>query len=364
MTFTKQSSESFLQSLLWSAGATDLFELLPCAIAIWQPDGVLCFLNARATHLTGFSDDELNGNPSLWVNRIDPADREPYSAAWEKLRAGERIVNCDYRFSPKDSGKKIWLRDVSVSHQDSRGEVQCIISCCADITDLKVENSKSYRPKKKGALTLAIGELVHEIQNDIQTISMELDLMQLEGDISPAYQPLVKRMDRFNELIQELRENTSPAREQWTQGNPGAVLEDVVHHMEDELRGQGICFRLVRRTPIPLVKLDLRQFRRAIETIIEFSRSLLPQGGELRAEVGLTNSDGQNYIEITLATSSVYSIPLNGKEGLQPLLQVNDQQAGVDLSLAYQILRRHQGKVLFRRENPRRGQVTILLKVR
>ncbi|MBI2352210.1 MAG: hypothetical protein HYV00_12180 [Deltaproteobacteria bacterium] len=48
----------------------------------------------------------------------------------------------------------------------------------------------------------------------------------------------------------------------------------------------------------------------------------------------------------------------------RPFLRVNNHQVGLGITLAHQILRRHQGNILFQKENPQRGLFTILLKVR
>ena len=353
-----------MRSAFQGIEATDVLESLPCAIAIWQGDGVLSFLNCRAKHLTGFSDDDFQRSPSLWISRIDPADRDLFSAAWKKLVEGERIACCDYHFLPKENGNKIWLREVSVSYQDSHGSVQRIISNYTDITDLTVGDSKSYKTSRRETLASAIDGLVHEIQNDLQAINMELDLMQLEGDVAPAYQPLIKRMEHFNKLIQELKEGLLPSKVQFGPGNPEAILQDAFRDMENELRDQAIRSRVVRRTPIPSVQIDLRQFRSAVKRIIEFCRSLLPRGGEIVAEVGLTNFEGQRHIEIKLAASSLCASALEERDGLQPFVLVNERQASLGLALAYQVLRRQHGKVFFQRESPQRGLFTILLKVR
>jgi hypothetical protein len=48
---------------------------------------------------------------------------------------------------------------------------------------------------------------------------------------------------------------------------------------------------------------------------------------------------------------------------VRPILQVDNHQAGLNIALARQILRRYRGRILFLKENPQRVAFTILLKV-
>jgi K+-sensing histidine kinase KdpD len=97
---------------------------------------------------------------------------------------------------------------------------------------------------------------------------------------------------------------------------------------------------------------------------MEFSRALLPKGGELEIEAGLQEIGGERYVVLKVASSSATSLEVEEKDAFRPFLRVNNHQVGLGITLAHQILRRHQGNILFRKENPQRGLFTILLKVR
>ena len=97
--------------------------------------------------------------------------------------------------------------------------------------------------------------------------------------------------------------------------------------------------------------------------MIEFSRALLPHGGELEVEAGLQVIDGQRYVELQVASSSATSLAVEEKDVFRPFLRINNRQIGLSLALTRQILSRHQGKISFQKENPRRGLFTILLRV-
>lgn len=363
------STESAHDDASWQLKATpaaikSVLEMLPCAVALWMPNHFLCFLNYHVTQLTGFSDRDFQLDPSLWVSRIDPRDRGVFSTALRRLQAGEKMVSCEYRFYPRGDGREIWLRDVSVLRQNPHGEIESLISNYTDISDLKAGHSNGEWTQNAGNIVAVISALVHEIQNNLQAIGMGLDLLRMEGRAKGEYRPVADSVERMNKAILELREYLLPPEARFSAENPAIILDDVVRHMEKELRHQGVRLRMVRHSPLPLVRLDLKQFRSALERVLEFSRALLPQGGELEVEAGLQEIDGQRYVELQIASSSAICLDVEEKDVFRPFLRVNNRQVGLSLTLAQQILRRHHGTIHFQKENPLRGLFTILLEVR
>lgn len=341
-----------------------VLDLLPCAIGLWSLEHGSCVLNNTAMELTGFSGQEFREDSSLWMSRIHPRDRSLVSTAWKKLQGGEKLVSCDYRFSPKKDEKESWLRDVSVSCQNPQGEVEGIASAYTDISDLKVRRPRSQEEKRGEDVVGIIDGVVHEIQNNLHVISMGLDLLRLSRTAPQDCGPVVRGIERTNKSLKELREYFLPPESEFSTENPAIILEEVVGQMERELHRQGVRFRAVRPGPLPLVRLDLKQFRSALERVIEFSRALLPEGGELEIEAGLQEIGGERYVELKVASSSATSLGVEEKDVFRPFLRVNDHQVGLGITLAHQILRRHQGNIFFQMENPQRGLFTILLKVR
>jgi len=339
-----------------------VLNLLPGAMAFWSRDCLSCMLNSQATQLLGFSEIDFRKDPSIWINRIDPRDRAPFSAACEKLQGGEKMVSCDYRFSPNGSEQEIWLRDVSVSHQNMLGEVGGFISTYTDISDLKGRRLQSGRNGKDEDLAGVIDGVVHEIHNNLQIILSEIDLMPYSGEAPQQFKPLVAGgVERISKLTQQLRDYFLPTDSQFSMEDPGVILGGVVREMEKELDLQGVHLRMPRGASLPRVRLDSRQFRRALGQVVEFSRALLPQGGELDIEAGLHEVGRRRYVKIQLVSSSATSLDVEERDIFRPFLRVNGHQVGLSIVMAHQILRRQNGEIFFQKENPKRAVFTILL---
>ena len=342
---------------------TSSLESLPSAVAIWTPDRDACILNIQARKLLGFTEENFRKFPSIWINRIHPEDRNQVSKIWKRLVAGEKNISCDYRFFPRKNKKWIWLRDVSACCESHHGEIQLITSTYTDISDLKRRHPN--KPKEPGTpdVIQIVGGLVHEMTNNIQVLNLGFDLMQ-QGEVSPsAYQEIANSVQRTDKSVRELREYLLPPNTHFSKENPGIVLEDVVREMGKELARHGVQTRLVQPNSLPLVRLDLDQFRNVLTRVMQFSRALLPKGGTMEIRAGQRRIRGQRHVELKIASSSTTPLGVEEKDVFRPFLRVNGYQVGLSIELAQQILRRHNGKIFFQKQNPRRGQFTILLKV-
>ena len=341
--------------------ARSALDSIPCAVAIWNTDRSVSVLNHAAQELLGFTARDLQRDLSIWISRIHPQDRDLFRAAWKKLLAGERKTSCDYRFSPKYGEKDIWIRDVSVSHQNPSGEVEGVTSAYINVSDLRGHRPKNQEERRLANVSDIIDSMVHGIKNDLQIINSGLDLMWLTGNMLSECQPLFEGVERINRSVQELREFFSPAEPQLSRANPKVILEEFVREMGSKLNQQKIHLRIRCRRPMPLVRLDWNKFRRVLGQVIEFSRLLLPQGGDLEIRTGIQELDGKRQVELQISCASATSLAVEEDDVFRPFLKVNGCQAGFGIALARQILCHQNGDISFQKQNPKRGLFTISL---
>lgn len=344
------------------AVAGTVLDAIPCAAAVWSRDRGLSTLNHAAREMFGFGEQELERDPSLWIERIHPEDRDLFRAAWKKLLAGERKISCDYRFSVNAGEKDVWIRDVSVSQQNASGAVEGVTSVYVDVSDLRAHGRKSRERKQLAGIGEIIGSIVHGIKNDLQIITWGLDdVMRLTGGKSSECQPLFEGIERISRSIQELREFFSSAEPRLSRASPKTILQELVGEKETSLSRQKIHLRVRCPGAMPLVRLDWNEFRRVLGHVIEFSRLLLPKGGDLEIKIGMQEPEGKRHIELQICCVSATSLAVEEDDVFRPFLKVNGCQAGLGIALARQILGRHNGDISFHKQNPKRGLFTISL---
>jgi PAS domain-containing protein len=350
---TEESKSLFLHGLIDSRV---ILEVIPYPVALWSLDRRSCIFNHLTRELLGFSDDEFRQNDSLWTDRIHPQDRNAFTSAWADLEAGEKKVSCEYRFLPKGQTGALRLREISVFRSNRDSERLDIWSLYTEAPAFEEEFAGPYPLRK------LLRGLTHDIGNNLQTIGGELELSQWSGVLSvESAEAMARGVAQIRTLAHEIEEYIFPSTHRPKTEDPASLLTEVIQSKEKEMAAYGIRTGMIVREALPKVPLD-GQFDRALRGVIDFSRALLPQGGELKIEAGVSRREGERYIELNIVSSSATSLQVNEKDVFRPFSNVNGYRLGLSMAVAQQILRRHYGEIVFRKENSNRGVFSLLIR--
>ena len=333
-----------------------ILEVIPYPVALWSLDRRSCLFNYPTRKLLGFSEDDFRQNSSLWMDRIHPQDRPDFVSTWTKLQTGERKVSCKYRFLPKSQTSAIRLTELSYhSYQDSNA--LGIWSLYIEEPGVDDEFTGPYPLKK------LLRGLTHDIGNNLQTISGEVELSRWSGALSAESADAIARgVTHIRTLAHEIEEYLFPSTQAARTEDPASLLTEVMQSKEKEMAAYGIRTGMIVKEALPKVPLD-DNFDRALRGVIDFSRALLPQGGELEIEAGIRRQEGERYIELNIASSSSTSLQVEESDVFRPFSNVNGYRLGLSMAVAQQILRRHYGEIIFRKERSNRGVFSLLIRV-
>jgi nitrogen-specific signal transduction histidine kinase len=214
--------------------------------------------------------------------------------------------------------------------------------------------------------TEVIRSLVHEIHNNLHLIRMEVELLTPEMVAQGSHtEALFKPIASINNLLRDLGDLPdyfALSESKLCEENPDQILEEVAVGVKN-LSQKRVHLQLVRKNPLPTLRVNSGQLRKVFERVMEFSQALVGDAGDLEIEAGLKKIDGQEYIELKIASSSANLLEVEEEDVFQPFLRIKGHQIGLGMALAHEILRRDQGLISFRKENSKRGQVTVLIRV-
>src|SRR5215475_13532565 len=333
-----------------------ILEVIPYPVALWSLDRRSCIFNHPTRELLGFSDEDFIKNGSLWTDRIHPQDRDAFVSAWRNLQAGDKKVDCRYRFLAKNRPTALRLREISIVQSRRESDVLAIWSLYSEESGFDDEFTGAYPLRK------LLGGLTHDIGNNLQTISGELELSRWSGVFSiERAEAMARGITQIRTLAHEIEEYLFPSNHRPRTEDPASLLTQVIQSKEKEMAAHGIRTGMVVKEVLPKVPLD-GQFDRALRGVIDFSRALLPQGGELKIEAGMRRREGERYIELNIVSSSATSLEVDEKDVFRPFSNVNGHRLGLSMAVAQQILRRHYGAIAFRKENSNRGVFSLLIR--
>ena len=218
-------------------------------------------------------------------------------------------------------------------------------------------------PKPCSENSALIESVVHEIQNDLQFLKLEMDFLFREIGQTHKIERLTQPIYRISKLLNDLPDYFALPEPKLSEERPERILEEIVERINQESPPKRAALRLVQKNPLPMVRVDCGQFRKALERVMEFGQALADDGGDLQIEAGLISIDGQSHVELKITSCSADSLAFEEKDAFQPFLRIKNHEVGVGMALAQEILRRHQGVIFFRKESSRQGQIRILIKV-
>jgi signal transduction histidine kinase len=262
--------------------------------------------------LIGFANADLPEAAALWDKRVHVDDRATLSSSWIALRKGTPQSICDYRFFPKHSKTAIRLLEVSVLIPG----LQLVVSVYFTIAD------PSEEPKDKETERV-LQTLLHDIQNHLHVVTMEIELSELGLQRSIEVARLAKRLSSVAQLPQDLRDYLDINAMNMTIEDLESVLKSIIRRIQCQLHRQKANLRVVRPESIPPVEVDMNQTCAALERVVETSAE----------SIGIDVSD-----------SSRCSAGIWGN------------QVEMALDLAREILRQYHGQETFGEEKARKGK--------
>jgi PAS domain S-box-containing protein len=94
------------------------------------------FHGRRCLAVTGYSAEELAGDPHLWIRMVDPQDRPLVEEQARRILSGEEAPVIEHRLWRKD-GVRRWVRNTPVVFRDAQGAVLSYDGLIQDITERK-----------------------------------------------------------------------------------------------------------------------------------------------------------------------------------------------------------------------------------
>lgn len=354
---------------IWSV-SQDLF-------VVADKNGVWTQINPAWTETLGWSEGELLGKTSAWLEH--PEDLERTKGEIGRLAKGIRTSRFENRFRHKD-GSYRWLEWTAVLDDD------LIFAVARDVTYEKEAEEALRRTEealrqsqKMEAVGQLTGGIAHDFNNLLQGIVGSLDLVQKrvqQGRIHEIERFIAGAMTSANRAAALTHRLLAFSRRQPLAPKPCSV-NMVLTSMEDLLRrsmGENIVIEFARDENAALTYCDQNQLENAILNLAINARDAMPDGGTLRVRTknlpipdfsvasALDIKPG-DYVEITVSDTGTGMTPDVADRAFEPFFTTKPtgQGTGLGLSMIYGFTRQSDGTVAIESTPGTGTSVRILL---
>jgi signal transduction histidine kinase/CheY-like chemotaxis protein len=306
------------------------------------------------TAVTGFPFDAVQRNPTLWMDRLHPDDREPTLRALEsRRRTGSMAI--EYRWRCADDQYRHFL-DQAVLVRETGGASARYAGTLLDVTDRKDLEKELLQARKMDAIGKLTGGIAHDFNNLLAAVLGGIDLIERRVSLSDDHKKIIgmtrHAAEQGSQLVGRLlafarRQQLTPSTIDIA-GLSAAVTDLLAHTLgglvELEWRSEKKIWDAFA---------DSAQLELALMNLIINARDAMPQGGRIgvigrNAQVGTNNPLGLppgDYVVLAV-TDHGSGIPAELLEQVtEPFFTTKDvgKGTGLGLSMVYGFARQSGG---------------------
>jgi PAS domain S-box-containing protein len=266
-----------------------IIESLPIILYLEEPDAdprIPKFVSGNFQSVTGYDFEELRRQPTLWLDRLHPEDRERVDQAFRD-RAAEGVFAVEYRWRGADGEYRHFL-DQAVLLRDEDGAPLEFAGTLLDVTDRKELELQLLQIRKMDAIGKLTGGIAHDFNNLLAAILGGLRLIErrvpLNEDQGKILGMTRHAAEQGAELVTRL---LSFARRQRLEPAPihaDALASSVRDLLSHTLGGLIELQWSSAKTTWPAFA-DQTQLELALMNLIINARDAMPEGGTIKVTV-------------------------------------------------------------------------------
>jgi two-component system NtrC family sensor kinase len=382
-------------------------------------DFKMTFVSANAARVLGYKPEDMLADPNFWFEHIHPEDiPHIFSSLAQVFTEGQRTY--EYRFK-SSNGKYLWMHDTLRLIRDAEGNPLEVIGSLTDITDRKLMEETLQKKGEEQAQLIdqlqqpqaqllqsekmaSIGQLAagvaHEINNPVGFVNSNMgtlrnyveslfkviedydcaisklpananlnaelgnikkvaDLDFLKEDISALVKESMEGLVRVKDIVQSLKDFSHVGESDWQFADLHQGLDSTLMIANNEFKYKATVTK--EYGDLPLVKCLVSQLNQVFMNLIVNASHAIKDKGLITIRTGC--KDDSVWIEIG---DTGAGIP---KENLsrifEPFFTTKPigQGTGLGLSLSYNIVAKHAGRIEVDSEVGKGTRMTVHLPV-
>jgi PAS domain S-box-containing protein len=380
-----------------------LVDNTPAIIYSSVPSGdfKMTFVSANASRVLGYDPEEMVADPNFWFNHIHPDDiPNIFSSLAMVFVEGQRTY--EYRFRASD-GRYLWMHDTLRLIRDAEGNPLEVIGSLTDITDrremeevlkktgeeqklliekLQQAQAQLLQSEKMASIGQLAAGVAHEINNPvgfvnsnmgslrsyvetlfkvidgydailarangspdtataIAQLKQQADLEFLKEDVTALVKESMDGLKRVKDIVQSLKDFSHVGETDWQMADLHHGLESTLNIANNEFKYKATIDKQFGQ--LPLVKCMASQLNQVFMNLIVNASHAIKESGVITIRTG-TEGD---WVWVEVGDTGVGIPPENLSRIFEPFFTTKPvgQGTGLGLSLSYNIVKKHGGRI-------------------
>lgn len=336
-----------------------VFNALQEGVIVLDSQGLIRYANNAAASLLGFSGVVAARQPiARYLREIDWSQiLNLNEQAWSHLISREIEINY-----PEHKFLNFYVIPIPLPDEPAQGAVVIF----RDITQEREKHLRVVRSERLYALTLLAAGVAHEIGNPLNSLHIQLQLMERDlARLRPAAaKPLraslkVARaeIERLHSTITQFLRAIRPTPPQLESCQVLDALQETLEFLKQEIADRDIVVELQSPDPIPRISADRNQLKQAFFNLIKNALQAMPSQGLLT--IAVFSDDRTVGISFQDTGAGIAAEDLSRL--FEPYHTTKPQGSGLGLLIVQRIIQDHGGAIEVHSQLNRGTKITLRL---
>ena len=197
----------------------------------------------------------------------------------------------------------------------------------------------------------AVGEMsvivAHEVRNPMSSIrscAQRIHKVVEEKDPNKKYTNyIMQEVDRLERIVKDMLTVTRQPKPNLVEENVNRVIEEILLHMDDEIRKSGTVLTKELDQNLPVIPVDPALLEQVILNMIQ--NALIFMQDREKKELKIATGQDKRFLQIRISDTGPGIPAHNRKKVFEPFFSTKPQGTGLGLAICQRIILAHKGKI-------------------